>query len=146
MSTFRPVTLKRTTNSQIRVQVTEFKGEQRIDIREYRPYDGDEYKPTKHGVTIPIHIAEAFANAVVEASRHLPNKVVQMDNQTRWVIVKRREDAQFHKKNVFDSEQAARAKSPPDGYSIFKVLIKEGTVVKVRRSAKRENGAWIDIE
>ncbi len=46
--------LKKNWSNEIWVTLSEFKGEERIDIREYyRPDDGPDYHPTKKGVSIP---------------------------------------------------------------------------------------------
>jgi hypothetical protein len=141
--TFKTLVLKRAPNSQIRIAVTEFKGEQRLDVREYRIFDGKkEFGPTKHGVTVPLHILPAFSAGVVAAAAATPNRVVDLAEGTRWIICKSRPDAEFHKKNVYDSEEEARTKTPPDGYSIFKVLVKDGSVVRSKHVAKRTKNKW----
>lgn len=140
------VILKRAPNSQVRVGITTFNEEQRLDIREYRMFDGKkEYGPTKHGVTIPLHIAADFGVAVSAMVAALPHKVVDLSNATRWVICRQREDAQFHKKNVFASESEALEKTPPDGYNVYKLLVGQGAVVKCRRVASRANGKWTKV-
>jgi hypothetical protein len=145
--TFPTVTLKRAPNSQVRIGITEFKGEQRIDIREWRIFDGKkDYGPTKHGVTVPMHIAKDFGAAVTAAVAAAPNRVVDLENATRWVICKSKADAQFHKKNVYASEAEARTKSPPDGYSIYKILVADGVVTRTRQVAERAKQKWRTIE
>lgn len=146
MSLPRPIIIKRAPTSNINLAITDFKGDRRLDIREYRQLDGEEFKPTKHGVTIPLHAIDEVIAGLTKLKAAMPNKVVEITNDTRWVIVKNREEAEFHKKHVYASLSEAQEANPPDGYSIFKVQVKDGTVVKTRRESRRVDGAWVDVE
>lgn len=50
----------------IRVQATDFKGKQYLDIRRYYQTKEGEYKPTLKGISIPIELACKIATAISE--------------------------------------------------------------------------------
>lgn len=141
-----PTIIPKNPKSQLRIETTMFQNEPRLDIREYRVFDGSTtFKPTKHGVTVLVH---NFADVLAAIKRHgaeLPSRVVDINTGTKWVIVQRVEDAAFHKKHVYSSEALARAATPPEGYAIFKIKIVDGSVVKTLRVANRRKGAWSTV-
>lgn len=138
-----PTTLLRNPRSQIRVEANTYQGETRLDIREYRVFEGETtFKPTKHGITVSSHIYEDFLQALQAHGAQLPHRVVDIATGFRWIVAVRSQDVAFHKKHVYVSEALARGTSPPDGYYIFQVEIREGSVVRQRRVAVRKDGAW----
>jgi hypothetical protein len=144
MSFSSPTIIHLSDDAQIRIQVNEYKGVTRLDIREYRVFDGNkEFKPTKKGVTFGQEVLALVKSGIEKHGKELPNRVVDIDEGTKYVIGKTAEDAVFHKKHVFGSKEDAKAKSPPDGYSIFKVLIKDGAVIKQQALLIREDGEWV---
>jgi hypothetical protein len=139
-----PTIIPKNPRSQIRIETTTYQNEPRLDIREYRIFDGNTtFKPTKHGVTISVHNYADLLAAVQRHGKELPVRVVDIDTGIRWVIVQRQEDAAFHKKHVYTSFELARDAAPPDGYAIFKIKIRDNSVVKTLRVANRKNGKWV---
>ena len=51
-------------NNLIRVQKTNFKGKDYIDIRKFYQDENEEWKPTRKGVTVPIDFAEKVSQAI----------------------------------------------------------------------------------
>lgn len=140
-----PSVIERGVTSQLRIAVTEFKDVVRLDLREWRVFPPNkDFKPTKHGVTINPADLEAVMAALVLHGAQLPVQVINVANAVHYVIVRRDEDAAFHKKNVFKTEAEARDKSPPDGYAIFKLKVSGGAVVRQKRIANRAKGKWAD--
>lgn len=144
MSFSSPTIIHLSDDAQIRIQVTEFKGVTRLDIREYRMFDGNkEFKPTKKGVTFGQEVLALVKSGIEKHGKELPNRVVDIDEGTKYVIGKTAEDAVFHKKHVFGSKEDAKAKTPPDDYKIFKVQIKDGAVVRQQLLYVRTDGEWV---
>jgi Transcriptional Coactivator p15 (PC4) len=142
-----PTILARTSSSQLRVGISIFKDVPRLDIREWRVFPPNkDFKPTKHGLVVPPGQVESLLAAIALHGAELPVKVTEVLDATHWVIVKRDEDAAFHKKNVFKTESEARDKNPPDGYAIFKLQVEKGTVTRQKRVANRVKQRWVDCK
>lgn len=142
----KPTIVEKSPTVQVRVGVSEFNGETRLDIREYRIYgENTDFGPTKQGISLTGDVADAVIAAMQKHRAELPRRVVDINEGTRYVIGKTAEDAIFHKKHVYATEDEAREKTPPDNYKLFRVKIEEGTVVRKKTLAKRVDGEWTDI-
>jgi hypothetical protein len=142
----KPTIIQKSPTVQIHVGVSEFNGETRLDIREFRIYgENTEFGPTKQGISLTGDIADAAIAAMQKHRKEMPRRVVDIDEGIRFVIGKTAEDAIFHKKHVYATEEEAREKTPPDNYKLFRVKIEEGTVVRKKTLAKRVDGEWTDI-
>lgn len=147
MSFLTPTILSKNPHTQIRVQVSEYQGHTRLDIREYKQFDGNkEFKPTKSGLSIPQELFEVFVAACQKHGKELPRRVVDTPEGIRFVIGKTAEDAIFHKKRLYMTEEEGRSKTPPDGYALFRVKIEQGVVVKQKRLANRKGNKWKNVE
>jgi hypothetical protein len=59
-----PKDIKKNDNGDvIRVQVKEFKGNEYLDIRNFYTDKDGELRPTKKGVSIPMHLAQEVVGA-----------------------------------------------------------------------------------
>ena len=142
----KPTIIEKSPTVQVRVGVSEFNGETRLDIREYRIYgENTDFGPTKQGISLTGEVADAVIAAMQKHRAELPRRVVDINEGTRFVIGKTAEDAIFHKKHVYATEEEAREKTPPDNYKLFRVKIEEGSVVRKKTLAKRVDGEWADI-
>ena len=142
----KPTIIEKSPTVQVRVGVSEFNGETRLDIREFRIYgDNTDFGPTKQGISLTGDIADAVIAAMQKHRKEMPRRVVDIDEGIRFVIGKTAEDAIFHKKHVYATEEEAREKNPPEGYKLFRVKIEEGAVIRKKTLAKRVDGEWTDI-
>lgn len=139
----KPTVIEKSPTVQIHVGVSEFNGETRLDIREFRIYgDNTDFGPTKQGISLTGDIADAVIAAAQKHRAEMPRRVVDINEGARYVIGKTAEDAIFHKKHVYATEAEAMEKSPPDDYKLFKVMIEQGTVTRKKTIAKRVDGEW----
>ncbi len=54
----------------IRVQKSEYKGYEFLDVRKfYKDEETEEYKPTKKGIAIPLDVADEVADAIKEVNK-----------------------------------------------------------------------------
>ena len=51
-------------NAIIRVQKTEFKGKEYIDVRKFYQGENEEWLPTKKGISIPIDLVKEVIKAI----------------------------------------------------------------------------------
>lgn len=142
----KPTVIEKSPTVQVRVGVSDFNGETRLDIREFRVYgENTDFGPTKQGISLTGDIADAVIAAMEKHRKEMPRRVVDIDEGIRFVIGKTAEDAIFHKKHVYASEDEARGKNPPDDYKLFRVMIEKGAVVRKKTIAKRAEGEWVDV-
>ncbi len=140
-----PTVLQKTDKMQIRIELSNFKDRRLVNIREYAMVNG-EYIPTKKGITCTPELIQPLAEAILALKPKTVKQVVHVDTpQTGYSVARTSEDASFLKKHFYGTLEEAKSKSPPDGYYIFKLLIKEGVVVKTAKLAKRKDSKWIKI-
>lgn len=138
-----PTVVKKSPTVELHVGVSKFKDEVRLDVREFRQYgDSDEFRPTKSGVSITANILDDLIAALQKHKAEMPVRVTDIDEGVRFFIGKTSEDAIFHKKHVYKTEEEAREKSPPDEYKLFRLRLKDGAVIGKKTLAVRKDGKW----
>lgn len=143
MGFLTPTVLNKNPTTQLHISVAEFKGNTRLDVREYKKFGGNkDFLPTKSGVSIPQELFDAFMEACAKHGKELPARVIDVENGIYHVIGKTVEDAMFHKKRIFKSVEEAKECKPPNGYSLFKVKITKGVVIKQKCLFDRKLGKW----
>ena len=133
-------------DKQLRLSISDFRGKRSLDIREYYRFANEaEFKPTKRGTQVPSFAIDSLLDAVNELRGGLVDAVTKLSDDTRYIIAADQEAAKFHKKKVYATADEAKSKTPPDGYRLYRALIKNGTVVSVTRIASFKSGKWKDV-
>lgn len=55
---------QKSSKTQIRIERSEWKGNHRVDVREYYLDEEDCWRPTKRGIAIPIELRDEIADAI----------------------------------------------------------------------------------
>ena len=66
--------IEKSNMEKIRIQVTEYKGHELIDIRFYLDVSTDKaanFKPTKKGISIPVRLAEELLEGIEKAVKQI---------------------------------------------------------------------------
>ncbi len=75
--------IEKNANNKIRISITEFKGNNYIDVRVYYEDDAGEYKPTKKGVTFrPDQISQVM-DGLLQAEKEMKNAPAQTETPTK---------------------------------------------------------------
>lgn len=147
MSFASATVIKLSATEQLRIVCSKYKDKPRVDARIFYKFEGsDEFKPTKKGVSLDISTYPAFMEAMKKHGAELPWDVHEKPDGDYWIICKSAEDAMLHKKHVYASQEEAEAKTPPDGYSLFRAKLEKGAVVRVKRYANRKAGVWKPVK
>lgn len=142
-------TVQKNKATQIRVAPTTYKGVTYMDVREYAIWgDNKDYQPTKSGLTVPPEMVDALIEALQKQKQTLAKTVAAVEGKREaYVIAKTPEDVLLLKKaHIYDDEDHATGKAPPDGFKLYKVLIEDGVVVKKRLLYRRKNNRWEAVE
>jgi len=59
----------KTGKNTIRVQKSEYKGYEFVDVRKFYEDDEGELRPTKKGIALPLDVADEVADAIKEANK-----------------------------------------------------------------------------
>lgn len=71
--------IEKNATNKIRVSITEFKGNNYIDLRVYYEDEGGEYKPTKKGITFrPDQISQVM-DGLLQAEKEIKNGNIQTE-------------------------------------------------------------------
>ena len=71
--------IEKNATNKIRVSITEFKGNNYIDLRVYYEDDAGEYKPTKKGITFrPDQISQVM-DGLLQAEKEIKNDNIQTE-------------------------------------------------------------------
>lgn len=149
------VEIKESPKLQTRIRVVTFKGRKLVDVRKfYKAQDGGEWAPTKKGIAIqPEHI-----DALVDALKKLKASAIQTTSQVasgeevvKYVIATSREGAYLKKTGFYDTVGEAAKKPFPKTmsqtakmqYKVFKVLVRDGAVVKSKTELIRKGDKWV---
>ncbi|MBU0533202.1 MAG: transcriptional coactivator p15/PC4 family protein [Candidatus Omnitrophica bacterium] len=65
--------IEKNGNNKIRVSISEFKGNNYIDVRVYYEDDEGEYKPTKKGVTFTPELISQVIDGLLQAEKEIKN-------------------------------------------------------------------------
>lgn len=63
--------IEKNANNKIRISITEFKGNNYIDLRVYYEDDAGEYKPTKKGITFTPELISQVIESLQEAEKEM---------------------------------------------------------------------------
>lgn len=141
-----PTVVKKSPTVELHIGVSEFQGETRLDVREFRQYgDVEEFRPTKTGVSLSANMIDEVIAALQKHKAEMPIRVTDIEDGVRYFIGKTSEDALFHKKHVYKTKEGALEKTPPDGYKLFRLRIEKGAVVGKKTLAVRKKSKWVDI-
>jgi hypothetical protein len=69
--------IEKNATNKIRVSITEFKGNNYIDVRVYYEDEGGEYKPTKKGVTFRPDQISQLMDGLLQAEKEIKNGKVE---------------------------------------------------------------------
>lgn len=72
--------IEKNMNNRIRISITEFKGNNYIDVRVYYEDDSGEYKPTKKGVAFRPDLISQVIDGLLQAQKEM--KDVKVSQQT----------------------------------------------------------------
>lgn len=136
--------VQKTDSIQVRIEISEFKGNKFINLREWFLKDG-EYLPTKKGIAITQEIVDNVIEGLQKLKSKLPTQVHQVETALdAFAIAKNSSDIVFNKKHIYAFLANAKLKSPPEGYGLYAVHIEKGVVKKHALLFRRQYNKWLE--